>query len=140
MILALPLTDTEAFSAHFGEAKKAGFYEVDLSSGTILRACVAAPPESAPCSWAGWLAGMGVDLLLVSSMGQGAWRRMEAAGVRVQVGVVPGAPAEILRRWIEGDLPRGLNGCRHEEHDHAHACGGADVEGGPAGAHCGCSR
>jgi predicted Fe-Mo cluster-binding NifX family protein len=138
MILALPLTDEEAFSAHFGEAKKAGFYEVEPSSGTILRSCVAAPPESAPCSWAEWLASMGVEVLLVSSMGQGAWRRMEAAGVRVHRGVVPAEPADLLRRWMEGDLPSGPSECRHDEPGHGHACGGAG--GGHEGGHCGCSH
>jgi predicted Fe-Mo cluster-binding NifX family protein len=84
---------------------------------------------------------MGVELLLVSGMGPGAQRRMEAAGVRVHAGVAPGDPQELLRLWLDGGLPAAPNRCGHDgTAHHAHAHDHAETGGPHARGGCGCAH
>lgn len=141
MIIALPLTENDEFSPHFGAAAKAGLFEVDPVKRTIVHASAIVPPEAEPCSWAAWLGTQGVKYFLAGGMGQGAQQRMAAAGILTIVGVAAAAPATLVQAWLDGSLTPGTNGCEgghhghghehgehghhhhHGEHEHGHGCG-----------------
>jgi predicted Fe-Mo cluster-binding NifX family protein len=131
MIIALPLTEDDAFSAHFGSSVRAALFEVDLASRTITCSGVFTPPDLAPCGWAPWLRDLGVNRLLASGMGRGAQVRMAECGIEVVTGVEPGELELVIQSWLEGTLAVGANtcaggdhpghGCHHQHHhDHGH--------------------
>jgi len=129
MIIALPLTENDAFSSHFGGAAKAGLFEVDPVRRAIIRANAVIPPEPEPCGWPDWLGAQGVKLFLAGGMGGGARQRMAAAGIDVIVGVPAVAPVVLVQAWLDGKLVPGANACegghhgQGQGHDHGHDCG-----------------
>lgn len=131
MIIALPLTENDEFSPHFGAASKVGLFEVDPENRRIERATLVAPATPEPCSWAGWLAGQGVRLFLAGGMGRGAVAAMSQAGIEVVTGVPAGEPRSLVRAWLEAGLELGDNACEGGHH------GG---DSGDDGHHCGCSH
>jgi predicted Fe-Mo cluster-binding NifX family protein len=125
MIIALPLTEDNAFSSHFGGSARAGLFEVDPARRTIVRATAVIPPEPEPCGWPDWLATQGVKFFLAGGMGGGARQRMAAAGIKVIVGVPPADPHALVQAWLDGQLAPGANACEggSHGHDHGHDCG-----------------
>jgi predicted Fe-Mo cluster-binding NifX family protein len=140
MILALPLTENDEFSLHFGGSAKIGLFEVDLERRAISRSSVVVPSESGPCGWADWLGAQGVTLLLAGGMGGGARQRMAAVGIEVLVGVPAADPTALVQAWLDGRLQPGANACggegshhghshghhQHDDHQHPGSCGCAD--------------
>lgn len=120
MIIALPLTDTDEFSPHFGAAAKARLYEVAADSTAITHTTTVVPPEPEPCGWAAWLATQGVTHFLAGGMGQGAQQRMAEAGILVTVGVAAAAPDALARAFLDGSLVAGANACEDGHHGHGH--------------------
>ena len=130
MKIALPLTENNEFSPHFGGSAKAGLFEVDRTRRLIVRTTAVVPPEPEPCGWADWLGAQGVKLFLAGGMGRGAQQRMAGAGIEVIVGVPAAKPATLVQAWLDGQLVPGANACEgdnhhHGEHGHHHAgdCG-----------------
>jgi predicted Fe-Mo cluster-binding NifX family protein len=120
MIIALPLTENDAFSPHFGGSAKVGLFEVDAARRTISRTTVVVPPEAEPCSWADWLGAQGVKLFLAGGMGGGARQRMAAVGIDVLVGIPAAEPAALVQAWLDGKLVPGANACEGEGSHHGH--------------------
>jgi len=139
MIIAVPLSENDEFSPHFGASAKAGLFEVDPVRRSVERTSIVRPPEPEPCGWADWLAGQGVSLFLASGMGRGAQQRMAAAGIVVVVGVAPGEPAALVQDWLNGALLAGANACEGGHHGHHHHHGGEHGHQHEAGG-CGCSH
>jgi len=136
MILALPLTETSEFSAHFGAASHVGLIEVDETKKTMLKAWSEQPPSPEPCSWVDWLAAKGVSCFLAGGMGRGAQQRMAEAGISVIVGVPMATPQELVEAWLSGALTGGLNACEGGHHGHGeHHHGNSNHSGG-----CHCSH
>ena len=140
MIIALPLTENNEFSSHFGAAAKAGLIEVNTETKTILRAWSEIPPVPEPCAWVDWLAAQGVSCFLAGGMGMGAQKRMAAVGISVIVGVPVASPQELVAAWLSGALTSGSNACSGGHHEqssehHQHTHGHAHQSNG-----CGCSH
>jgi predicted Fe-Mo cluster-binding NifX family protein len=89
MKIALPLTENNEFSPHFGGSAKAGLFEVDRARRLIVRTTAVVPPEPEPCGWADWLGAQGVKVFLAGGMGRGA-------GIEVIVGVPAVKPATLV--------------------------------------------
>lgn len=141
MIIAIPLTEDDEFSPHFGAAAKIGLYEVDSSTRTIVAAHIARPAEAEPCHWAAWLAAQHVQLFIASGMGRGAQQRMAEAGVALLIGVAPAEPRALVQNWLDGAVVAGPSPCeegRHEGHHHHHGHGEIAHSHAPGG--CGCSH
>lgn len=140
MIIALPLTETNEFSPHFGGATRAGLFTVDQAKRQITQTEMQVPPIPEPCGWADWLGAQGVKVLLAGGIGRGAQERMAAAGIDVVPGVPGGVPALLVQAWLDGTLKPGPNDCEgghhaHGPHHHHHHHGGHDH--GTNG--CGCA-
>ena len=134
MIIALPLTENDEFSLHFGGSAKVGLFEIDRARSLIVRATAVVPTEPEPCGWAGWLVAQGVTLLLVGGIGRGARQRMAATGIEVLVGMPAADPAALVQAWLDGRLVPSANTCDagngdHGDQHHAHHAGD-----------CGCSH
>jgi predicted Fe-Mo cluster-binding NifX family protein len=132
MIIALPLTENDEFSPHFGGSAKVGFFEVDRALRTISRTTAVVPPEPEPCGWADWLGAQGVTLFLASGIGRGARQRMAATGIEVLVGVPAAEPRALVQAWLDGQLVSGANACDGGDHGNQHH----DHRAGD----CGCSH
>ncbi|MFA5263826.1 MAG: NifB/NifX family molybdenum-iron cluster-binding protein [Opitutaceae bacterium] len=124
MIIALPLTENNEFSSHFGASAKAGLFEVDPAVRDIVRVTVVMPPEPEPCGWPDWLGALGVKLFLAGGMGRGAQQRMAGAGIKVIVGVPAAHPRDLVQAWLDGKLALGDNTCEggHHGDGHPHDC------------------
>ena len=120
MKIAIPLTDSREFSAHYGASSALACFEVDAPTRT-LRAESQLLPLGSPCSWPDWLHAEGINVMLVGGMGAGARERCTALGIEVITGVPAGKPAELAARYLAGTLQPGANACGHGEHGHAHA-------------------
>jgi predicted Fe-Mo cluster-binding NifX family protein len=131
MKIAIPLTENNEFSPHFGGSAKAGLFEVDRARRLIVRTTTVVPPEPKPCGWVDWLGAQGVKLFLAGGMGRGAQQRMAGAGIEVIVGVPAAKPATLVQAWLDGQLVPGANACEgdhhhhgeHGHHHHADDCG-----------------
>lgn len=129
MKIALPLTESDAFSAHYGASAKFVVFDVDRASRTIRRRTVVVPQESEPCQWPQLLRAAGVELLLTGGMGWGARQRMAEHGVEVLLGVPAVSPEAVLEAWMEGRLEAGRNACdgngphHHDRGAEAHGAG-----------------
>jgi len=142
MIIAVPLTESDGFSLHFGAAAKAGLFEVDSARRTILRAVSIFPPVAEPCGWADWLAAQKVGVVLAGGMGRGAQQRMDAVGIQVVVGVPPATPQAIVQAWLDGNLVPAINACEGGHHGDGagHGCGKDGHRHETGNDHvCGCS-
>lgn len=142
MIIALPLTERDTFSTHFGGSAKVGLFEVDPERRQVIGATADVPPIPEPCGWADWLGAQGVKVFLAGGMGAGAQERMRQAGIQVIVGVPPVAPIKLVGAWLDGTLAPGANACEGghhghgHDHDHPHEHGAHDHEGhGCCGSH-----
>jgi predicted Fe-Mo cluster-binding NifX family protein len=129
MIIAIPLTHDETFSAHFGGSAMAAIFEVDLEKHAVVSSGIFRPTGLSPCAWGPWLRDLGVKRLLVGGMGEGARAQMEACGIEVVPGITAGEAQLIVRSWLRGTLVVGPNLCGHgsggHEHTHAHEHGGS---------------
>jgi hypothetical protein len=62
--IAIPLTDTDEFSPHYGGSSKFAVVEVDPRHRAVRRRMIVVPPESEPCSRPPLLRAAGVNLPL----------------------------------------------------------------------------
>ncbi len=130
--LALPLTDHDEFSPHYGAAAKFAVVEVDPVRRVVLRRMVVVPEASGPCHWPTLLRAAGVDLVLAGGMGRGARQHMAEHGLEVLVGLPIATPEALVAAWLEGRLVAGPNACGgngqhpHSELGHTHEHGGCN--------------
>lgn len=130
MRIALPLTDSDEFSVHYGAASKFAVFDVDPKRRVVNRELIVVPQGSEPCQWPRLLRMAGTELLLAGGMGFTARRNMEEHAVKVLTGVTPAAPEAIVSSWLEGVLEPGANPCdgpdgdvpAGEGHRHASRC------------------
>lgn len=131
MKIAIPLTDSDEFSPHYGASARFAVFDVDPPQRAIRRRMIVAPPDSEPCAWPPLLRAAGVSLVLAGGMGSGARHRMAEQGVDVVAGVAPAAPEALVAAWLEDRLIRSDQACDARGHGHPHADGGEP---------CGCGR
>ncbi|HUJ45074.1 MAG TPA: NifB/NifX family molybdenum-iron cluster-binding protein [Opitutaceae bacterium] len=131
MKIAIPLTDSDEFSSHYGASAKFEVFEVDPPRRAVRRRLIVAPAEAEPCAWPPLLQAVGVSLVFAGGMGSGARHRMAEHGIEVVAGIAPSAPEALVAAWLDGRLARGANTCDGREHGrHGHERGEA----------CGCGR
>lgn len=112
MRIAVPVNQGK-LSAHFGHCDHFALIEVDTHDKTIIGQDTATPPPHEPGVLPAWLADLGVDLVLAGGMGGRAQQALNARDVQVIVGVPELDPETLVRAWLQGELPSGLNSCDH---------------------------
>lgn len=130
MKIALPLSATDEFAGHYGQARKFEVFNVDQAQQRVSRRLIVVPQASRPCQWPRLLRAAGVDLMLVGNIGAGARRQMADEQVRLLAGVPSADPDAIVAAWLAGTLTSGHNACDHADghspaaEAHAHATPG----------------
>jgi predicted Fe-Mo cluster-binding NifX family protein len=112
MRIAIPIADGR-IARHFGHCAKFALVDVDPSAGQIAGSTEIAAPEHQPGLLPPWLKERGVDVVIAGNMGSRARALFEAAAIEVLTGVPEESAADLVRRYLDGNLPTGANGCDH---------------------------
>jgi predicted Fe-Mo cluster-binding NifX family protein len=148
MKIAVPLTNENAISDHFGQSDYFGVFSVSGDS-EISGMQKIIPDEGAGCksNIASTLATDGVTVLLAAGMGTGALNKFTRNGISVIRGC-SGEPSQLVREYLSGNLEDTGSSChkhstsiitikpavQHHHHEHGHSCGC-----GTSGHSCGCN-
>lgn len=109
---------------HFGHTKQFKIYEVQ--NGAVTSAVVLDTFGSGHGALAGFLAQMGVDVLICGGIGGGAQQALAQAGITLYGGV-SGNADEAVKAFIENRLIYNPDvKCDHHDHEHGegHSCSG----------------
>lgn len=125
--IAIPAADGRLIG-HLGETKQFALVEADRQNRVIVRAQIVAAPPHEPGSFPRWLREQGVQMIIVSNIGQRALDNLNHHGIEVCAGQA-GTPVDALAAaYLDGHLAQTQTGCDHR-HDSAagnHACQLAD--------------
>ena len=106
---------------HFGHSEKFKIYEVE--NNKIITSQIVNSNGNGHGALAGFLANLGVEILICGGIGLGA--RNALASVNIQV--YPGTNGNvdlIIQDFIQGNLNFDPNTeCHHHDHEHDHQCG-----------------
>jgi predicted Fe-Mo cluster-binding NifX family protein len=112
MLIAIPVVNGQ-LSMHFGHCENFALIEVNEESGEIISEKQETPPPHEPGVLPRWLTEQGANVILAGGMGRRAQDMFESRGLKVVVGVQPGAPADIVSAYVSGTLETGGNVCDH---------------------------
>lgn len=137
MKIAVTYEEGQVFQ-HFGHTEQFKIY--DTEDGNILASRVEATNGSGHGALAGFLAGLGVEVLICGGIGMGARNALAEAGIRLYPGASGDADAQV-KAFLEGVLsydPDTVCSHHHGEDQDGHSCGHHHHEDGGCGhGHCG---
>lgn len=107
---AIPLENGRLCS-HFGHCQQ--FAIVDVENNVIIGENLITPPPHEPGLYPAWLAERGITEVIAGGMGQRALDLFAAQNIKVNVGVEPKSPNELVTDWIKNSLVTGNNSCDH---------------------------
>ena len=117
--IAIPINENEMLEGHFGQTKAFAIYSVEndkISGKTILT-----PPPHAPGVLPKWINENGVNILLVSTMGERARKILDYFNIEVFLGA-PTLHADILvENFLTNKLVFDPHLCDHHNHEHHHS-------------------
>lgn len=140
MKIAIPITNTHEFSAHYGASCRLACFEADDITRAIRIESVLTPTDGSPCSWPDWLQSEGVTVMLVGGMGGGALARCEALGIRVIAGMPVTTPVKLAAAYLDGTLQPGESACQHGDHEHEQGHAHGHDHDHEHGGHCNCAH
>lgn len=120
MKIAIPLTEQNTFSAHYGGATQIAIFEYTPGAEPRLSQRIVTPPTGEPCSWPNWLHEEGLNVLLAGGIGGNPRQRFTNLGILVVVGVESDSPSALAEGYIHNTLKLGANGCGATVHGHEH--------------------
>ena len=136
MIIAVTYDHGQVFQ-HFGRTEQFKLYLV--VDGEVKGAQVIGTNGAGHGALAGFLTGVGVDVLICGGMGPGAQMALQDAGIKIYAGASGSADMAVMS-LLEGTLPEnGEANCDHHGHGEGHSChegGGHGCHGGGAGHGC----
>jgi predicted Fe-Mo cluster-binding NifX family protein len=112
MRIAIPLTGGK-LSLHFGHCEQFAILDVDSQNKRITNTEFASPPSHQPGVLPQWLAGLQVEVIVASGMGQRAQQLFAQNQIQVVVGATAQSPEELATDYLEGRLECGENICDH---------------------------
>ena len=129
MKIALPLTTTDTFAVHYGQAAKFRVFDLDTEHRLVRRSLVVVPQASRPCHWPPLLRAAGVTVFITGGIGTRARQALQRKHVEVVTGVTPAAPESLVGHWMAGTLKHDNEPCScndphdqlEEGFDHPHA-------------------
>ncbi len=119
MRIAVPVANGK-LAQHFGHTKKFAFIDVDGQGQRIASQTEVDAPEHQPGRFPEWLRERGVHLVIAGRMGSGAQERFAAAAMEVRIGAPHESAETLVRRYLDGTLVTGGNGCDHRKTEPAH--------------------
>ncbi len=112
MKYAVPITDGE-ISGHFGHCSNFALYEIDETSGTIIKKEIEASPRHQPGILPEWLSSRGVSVVIASGMGSRAQAIFHEKNIKVITGVTTDDPEKVVKDYLNGTLSTSNNICDH---------------------------
>ena len=132
MKIAVPFANGEVFQ-HFGHTENFKLYEIE--SGQVVFSEVIDTNGSGHEALAGFLAGLGVSVLLCGGIGSGAQTALSQAGIEICSGAQGDADAAV-NAYLNSEIESaGVNCDHHHDPGEEEACGGSC--GGGCGGGCG---
>ncbi|MCR5294108.1 MAG: FKBP-type peptidyl-prolyl cis-trans isomerase [Lachnospiraceae bacterium] len=128
MKIAVTYENGEVFQ-HFGHTEAFKLYEV--GDGKVLKSEVISAGGAGCGALAGFLAGLGADVLLCGGIGGGAMNHVQSAGIELISGVQGDADAAV-EAYLRGELLSEGANCSHHEGEEGHHC----HDDGGEGHHC----
>lgn len=110
MRIAIPLTQG-TLSPHFGHCDQFAILDVDRQNRKILSVEHVTPPAHQPGVLPKWLAGLCVELIIASGMGQRAQQLFAQSNISVLYGAPDGTTDELVLQYLNGTLVCGENVC-----------------------------
>ncbi len=113
MRIAIPVTEDNIFSPHFGHCDKFVLYDVDETSKKVIhKEEIPAPPHQ-PGLLPRFLSEKGASCILAGGMGTRARELFEQNDVQVITGIMGDDPDAIVKDYTAGKLKMGANVCDH---------------------------
>lgn len=120
MKIAVTYENGEVYQ-HFGHTSQFKVYEAQ--DGKVVSAQVVDTNGSGHGALAGFLAGMGVEVLICGGIGMGAKNALAEAGIRLYPGASGDADAQV-EAFLAGSLAYDPDTqCSHHDHGHGEDCG-----------------
>jgi len=113
MRVAVPVTEDNIFSTHFGHCDKFVLYDVDETLKKVLRKEEIPAPPHQPGLLPRFLSEKGANCILAGGMGTRARELFEQNNVHVITGILGNDPDSIVNDYIAGKLKIGANMCDH---------------------------
>ena len=110
MKFAIPTLNNE-LTAHFGHCEK--FAILTVEGENISDEEFITPPVHQPGVYPGFLASLGVDVIIAGGMGQKALDLFAQNNIRVFMGVRNGSPKQLVGQYLRNQLETGNNLCDH---------------------------
>lgn len=121
-------TEGNMVAAHFGRCPQ--YTIVEVSDGEVRSRTVIPNPGHEPGFLPGYLARLGVDVIIAGGMGPRAQGLFSERGIKTVVGV--SCPVdEAVRGYLDGTLKPGESSCEHESHAGGDALAGRRRNGPP---------
>ncbi len=96
-------------SLHFGHCEQ--FVVVDIDGGKIIKEALYNPPEHQPGTYPRFLAGKGVNDVVVGGIGQKAIDIFNQNNIRVHTGAQEKSVNDLVDDYINDRLVTGMNNC-----------------------------
>jgi predicted Fe-Mo cluster-binding NifX family protein len=113
MRVALPI-EGDKLSPHFGHCERFAFFDIEEESADIADWHAVAAPEHRPGLLPGWLADLGVTVVIAGGMGPRAVELFRHRGIDVIIGAEEDDPEQAVRSYLKGALATGENVCDHD--------------------------
>lgn len=120
MKIAIPVVGGE-LSPHFGQCEGFVIFEADEAAGSLSLLKTIPNQGQARGFLPGWLATLGVNVVIANGMGERARGLLSEQGVRVFTTVSRGRPEEIARAFLAGSLEESNFTCEGG-HGHGTSC------------------
>jgi len=119
MRIALPL-DGQQFCPHFGRSSALMLCEVDPSNQSVDRPRVIERGATGCDSMPGWLASLGVDVVVAGGIGANAVMSLADKGIDVSAGHRGQDPQEVIRSFLQTPQGDPNYTCNHNDHQNHH--------------------
>lgn len=117
MKIAVTYKDGKVFE-HFGKTESFKIYNVE--DGKIVSSEVVGTGGNSHGALAGFIKGLGADVLICGGLGEGAKNAVQKQGIKLYAGAEGGADEAVLA-LLDGSLVASDSAnCNHHEHEHHH--------------------
>ena len=112
MRIAIPVAGGQ-LCPHFGHCEQFAFYDVDLSTNSVVNTELHIPPPHEPGALPRWLSEKGATTIIAGGMGARAQQLFAQNGIQVIIGADSKDPRAVVDAFLAGALVTGDNLCDH---------------------------
>ena len=112
MKYAIPLVGGK-LSGHFGHCEEFAFFDIDETTGNIIKREMLASPKHQPGVLPAWLAEQGVSVIIAAGIGSRAQAIFSENNIKVITNVLSEDPEKAVLDYLSGTLTTGTDMCDH---------------------------